>query len=78
MYQSVLLDEYCKVKEIIMNSNSYNNLANKLIEIEDKIIEMETIIKMLNIWIKDNNYELIPIIKILNEKFNAITKTLRK
>lgn len=39
---------------------------------------METIIKMLNIWIKDNNYELIPIIKILNEKFNAITKTLRK
>lgn len=61
-----------------MNSNSYNNLANKLIEIEDKIIEMETIIKMLNIWIKDNNYELIPIIKILNEKFNAITKTLRK
>lgn len=61
-----------------MSSNNYNNLANKLIEIEDKIIEMETIIKMLNIWIKDNNYELIPIIKILNEKFNAITKTLRK
>ncbi len=55
-----------------MSSNNYNNLANKLIEIEDKIIEM------LNIWIKDNNYELIPIIKILNEKFNAITKTLRK
>ncbi len=61
-----------------MSSNNYNNLANKLIEIEDKIIEMETIIKILNIWIKDNNYELIPIIKILNEKFNAITKTLRK
>ena len=51
-----------------MSSNNYNNLANKLIEIEDKIIEM------LNIWIKDNNYELILII----EKFNAITKTLRK
>ena len=48
-----------------MSSNNYNNLANKLIEIEDKIIEM------LNIWIKDNNYELILIIKILNEKFNA-------
>lgn len=61
-----------------MSSNNYNNLASKLIEIEDKNIEMETIIKMLNIWIKDNNYELIPIIKILNEKFNAITKTLRK
>ena len=55
-----------------MSSNNYNNLANKLIEIEDKIIEM------LNIWIKDNNYELILIIKILKEKFNAITKTLRK
>ncbi len=50
-----------------MSSNNYNNLANKLIEIEDKIIEM------LNIWIKDNNYELILIIKILNEKFKKIT-----
>ncbi len=50
-----------------MNSGNYNYLANKLIEVEDKITETETIIKMLNIWIKDNYYELIP-----------ITETLRK
>ena len=61
-----------------MNNNDYNNLANKLITIEDKIIEAETIIKMLNIWIKDNYYELIPVMKILNEKFGEITKALRK
>lgn len=67
MYQSVLLNKYYKAKRAVVNSGNYNYLANKLIEVEDKITETETIIKMLNIWIKDNYYELIP-----------ITETLRK
>ncbi len=69
MYQSVLLNKYYKVKRAVVNSGNYNYLANKLIEVEDKITETETIIKMLNIWIKDNYYELIPITETLRKWF---------
>ncbi len=33
---------------------------------------------MLNIWVKDKDYELIPIINILNNKINDITKIFEK
>lgn len=52
----------------------YDKIANKLAHIEDKITDIEKIAKTLDIWIKENDYELIPIAKMLNNKINeAIT-----
>ncbi len=62
----------------MQNNNDYNEIANKLAYINDKFNEIESIVKMLNIWIKDKDYELIPIINILNSKLNDITKILEK
>ncbi len=60
------------------DNENYNKIANKLANIDDKFIEIESIIKMLNIWIKENNYELIPIMNILNNKINDLVQILRK
>lgn len=35
-----------------------NDIINKLINIEDKFIEIESIVKMINIWVKEKDYEL--------------------
>lgn len=60
----------------MQNNNNYNEIVNKLAHINDKFIEIESIVKMLNIWVKEKDYELIPIINILNNKMNDITKIL--
>lgn len=62
----------------MQNNNDYNRIANKLAYINDKFNEIESIVKMLNIWVKDKDYELIPIINILNNKINDITKIFEK
>lgn len=62
----------------MQNNNDYNRIANKLACINDKFNEIESIVKMLNIWVKDKDYELIPIINILNNKINDITKIFEK
>lgn len=36
------------------------------------------IIKMLNIWVKENSYELIPIINILNSKIKDMADIINK
>ncbi len=60
------------------DNENYNKIANKLANIDDKFIEIESIIKMLNIWIKEKDYELIPIMNILNNKINDLVQILRK
>ena len=42
------------------NEVEYNKVIKKLISIEDKIVDIDKIAKMLDIWVKDNNYKLIP------------------
>lgn len=51
-----------------INEEQYNKIANKLANIADKFLEMESIVKTINIWVKENDYELIPLMKILNNK----------
>lgn len=60
-----------------MKNRNYDEFANKLAYIDDKMSEIETIMKMLDIWVKDKDYELIPIINILNTKIDNIIKELR-
>ncbi len=54
----------------------YDKLANKLVHIEDKITELDKIAKTLNIWIKENDYELIPIAKMLDNKLKEVIKII--
>lgn len=61
-----------------MDKNNYNSLVNQLISIEDKFMEIEPLIKTINIWIKENDYELIPIMNILNSKIKDFADILRK
>lgn len=60
------------------NSKDYDKIANKLAAVDGKFAEIKILVKTLNIWIKENNYELIPIINILNSKINALVKRLEK
>ncbi len=55
-----------------------NDIINKLINIEDKFIEIESIVKMINIWVKEKDYELIPILNILNDKIDDVSKIIKK
>ena len=57
------------------DNENYNKIANKLANIDDKFIEIESIIKMLNIWVKEKDYELIP---VMNIKINDLVQILRK
>ena len=50
------------------NEVEYNKVIKKLISIEDKIVDIDKIAKMLDIWVKDNNYKLIPAMNMLNGK----------
>ena len=62
-----------------MENESLNNqMANKLINIEDKVIEIEHLTGILTIWIKDNAYEMIPVVQILNDKFNKLKEIIQK
>lgn len=54
----------------------YDKLANKLIHIEDKITKLDKIAKTLNIWIKENDYELILIAKMLDIKLKEVIKII--
>ncbi len=56
----------------------FNNLANKLVNIEDKITDIEQIAKMLDIWSKEKDYELIPLINMLNNKINDTMEIIKK
>lgn len=60
-----------------MKNRNYDEFANKLAYIDDKISEIEIIMKMLDIWVKEKDYELIPIINVLNTKIDNIVKKLR-
>ena len=50
------------------DDNDFQMVLNKLVALEDKFSEIKSITKVLNIWIKENDYELIPIINMLNGK----------
>ncbi len=57
-------------------NNDYNAVINKLIALEDKLKEIESITKILNMWIKENDYELIPVINMLNNKLADTAKII--
>ena len=42
------------------DDNDFQMVLNKLVALEDKFSEIKSITKVLNIWIKENDYELIP------------------
>ncbi len=55
-----------------------NEAINKLIKIDDKFAEIEILIKTINFWIKERDYELIPILEMLNSKICAMAEIIRK
>lgn len=59
------------------SKKDYNNLANKLVKIDNKFSEIEPVVKTINIWIRENDYELIPVMNILNSKIKELAKVLR-
>jgi len=60
------------------NEVEYNKVIKKLISVEDKIVDIDKIAKMLNIWVKDNNYEQIPITNMLNGKIKEALKVIER
>lgn len=60
------------------NEVEYNKVIKKLISIEDKIVDIDKIAKMLDIWVKDNNYELIPVMNMLNGKIKEALKVIER
>lgn len=61
-----------------MDEKLYKETTNKLAEIEDKFLEIKPLVKVFDIWVKENCYELIPIVNMLNDKINSIAKVLEK
>ena len=55
-----------------------NDVINKLLAVEDKFTEIQSIVTMLNIWVKEKDYELIPIMNILNNKMDDLVNAFRK
>lgn len=53
-------------------------IKNKLIEINDRFGEIEMLTKTIVFWIKERDYELIPIANILNEKICNMAEIIRK
>lgn len=51
---------------------------NKLIEIDDKFSKIEMLAKTINFWVKERDYELVPIINMLNTKITDILEIIRK
>lgn len=62
-------------KEKVMPNN---DVINKLLAVEDKFTEIQSIVTMLNIWVKEKDYELIPIMNILNNKMDDLVNVFRK
>ena len=60
------------------NEVEYNKVIKKLISIEDKIVDIDKIAKMLDIWVKDNNYKLIPVMNMLNGKIKEALKVIER
>lgn len=60
------------------NEVEYNKVIKKLISIEDKIVDIDKIAKMLDIWVKDNNYKLIPAMNMLNGKIKEALKIIER
>jgi len=58
----------------MQNEHLNNKIVNRRIELEDKFVEIKSIAKILNIWIKEKDYELIPAIKMLDDKINEAEK----
>ena len=54
----------------------YNRLVIKLADIEDKVLDINKVAQMIEIRVKDNDYELIPIVKILNNKVKTALKII--
>ena len=60
------------------NEVEYNKVIKKLISVEDKIVDIDKIAKMLDIWVKDNNYKLIPVMNMLNGKIKEALKIIER
>lgn len=58
------------------DNNDFQLILNKLTALENKFIEIESIAKILNLWAKENDYELIPLINMLNNKMNDAAKII--
>ncbi len=43
-----------------------------------KIADIDKIAKMLDIWVKDNNYKLIPVMNMLNGKIKEALKVIER
>lgn len=61
-----------------MNNDDYNSLANKLISIEDTFNDIRTITNMIDMWIRKNDYQLIPIMNMQNEKINNVSEIIKR
>ena len=60
------------------NEVEYNKVIKKLISIEDKIVDIDKIAKMLDIWVKDNNYKPISAMNILNSKIQEVLQVIER
>ncbi len=54
------------------NTASLQSATDNQALLEEKIKDIQAIVKMLNIWVKDNNYELSPVVNILNDKVEML------
>jgi len=66
------------MEKIMANDVEFNRLAIKVASIEDKIYDIDKIAKMLDIWVKDNNYELIPVMNMLKDKIKETLVIIEK
>ena len=60
------------------NKEDYNKMANKLIKIEDKFLEIKNIAKNIDIWTKAHDYELIPMMNMLNNKIKSLSQIIKE
>ena len=60
------------------NKEDYNKMANKLIKIEDKFLEIKNIAKTIDIWTKEHDYELIPMMNMLNNKIKCLSQIIKE
>ena len=60
------------------NKEDYNKMANKLIKIEDKFLEIKKIAKTIDIWTKEHDYELIPMMNMLNNKIKSLSQIIKE
>ena len=63
-----------KIAKTPIDTEIHNKLINKIICIEDKFLEIESVAKTVCIWAKENDYELI--VKILDNKIKEMAKIL--